>query len=249
MLLKTQSLKNLSDIGDKSTAEIVKEVAASSSIYSILPQVSFKRFLWSELSQVKYSTVSYMSSTKWSTLLEFMFGINGVQSEFVFVDAFCLGRAKKDLDKAALLAAIKKLFEKSREHHIFEPGSIINGWTWHDLSLLSPIVRPTLHSSTNDAPLIEMLVDRIKEDGFDFPDFSDPEDRDTVRSSILERWTTMARFNERVLDTVGTALDLAQVHSLTHSLCKRFLPAYLYIRASVSILQYYQCMLSYQPVN
>ena len=134
VLLKTQSLKNLSDIGDKSTAEIVAEVAASSSIYSILPQDSFKRFSWSELSQVKYATVSYMSSTKWSTLLD---GINGVQSEFVFVDAFCLGGAKKDLDR---LAAIKELFARSSEHHIFEPGSIMDGWTWHDLSLLSPMV-------------------------------------------------------------------------------------------------------------
>jgi hypothetical protein len=249
VLLKTQSLKNLSDIGDKSTAEIVAEVAASSSIYSILPQDSFKRFLWSELSQVKYSTVSYMSSTKWSTLLEFMFGINGVQSEFMFVDAFCLGGAKKDLDKAALLAAIKKLFEKSSEHHIFEPGSIINGWTWHDLSLLSPFVRPTLHSSTDDAPLIEMLIDSIKADGFDFSEFSNPEDRDTVRSSIIERWTTVERLNERVLDTVGTSLYLAQVHSLTHSLHKCVLSAYSYARASVSILQYYHCILTCQPVS
>ncbi len=64
VLLKTQSLKNLRDIGDKSTAEIVAEVAASSSIYSILPQDSFKQFSWSELSQVKYATVSCMSSTK-----------------------------------------------------------------------------------------------------------------------------------------------------------------------------------------
>ena len=211
MLLKTQSLKNLREISDKSTAEI----AASSFIYSILPQDSFKRFSWSELSQVKYATVNYMSSTKWRTLLEFIHGINGVQSEFVFVDAFCLGGAKTDLSR---LAAIKEIFAKSSEHHIFEPGSIINGWTWHDLSLLSPIVRPTLHSSTVDAPLIEMLIDSIKADGFDFSEFSDPEDRDTVRSSIIERWTTVERLNERVLDTVGTSLYLAQVHSLTHSL-------------------------------
>ena len=249
MLLKTQSLKNLRDIGDKSTTEIVKEVAASSSVLTILPQDSFKRFSWSELSQVKYSTVSYMPSTKWSTLLEFIDGINGVQSDFMFVDAFCLGGAKKDLDKAALLAAIKKLFEKSSEHHIFEPGSILDGLTWHDLSLLRSIVRPTLHSSTDDAPLIDLLIRRIKEDGFDIAKFSNTEDRDTVRNSILERWITMECFNERVLDTVGTSLDLAQVHSLTHSLYRRFLPAYSYIRASDSILQYYQYILTCQPVS
>jgi hypothetical protein len=56
-----------------------------------------------------------------------------------------------------------------------------------------------------------MLIDSIQADGFDFAKFSDPEDRDTVRSSILEHWATIKRFNERVLDTVGTALDLAQV--------------------------------------
>ena len=196
MLLKTQSLKNLREIGDKSTAAIIAEVAASSFIYSVLPQDSFKRFSWPELSQVKYSTVSYMSSTKWSTLLKFIYGINGVQSEFLFVDAFCLSGAKKGLDKAALLAAIKKLFARSSEHHILEPGSIINGWTWHDLSLLRSNVRPTLHSSTDDAPLIEILIDRIKADGFNLAKFSDPQDRDTVRSSIIEHWTTIDRFNE-----------------------------------------------------
>jgi len=130
------------------------------------------------------------------------------------VDAFCLPRPKKEMDKAQLLAATEKLFAKSSEHHIFEPGSIISGWTWHDLSLLSPLVRPTLHSSTVDVPLTEMLIDSIQAHGFDVADFSVPEDRDTVLNSILVRWGSIERFNERVMDTVGSALDLAQVYSL-----------------------------------
>ena len=190
-----------------------------------------------------------MPSTKWSTLLEFKDGINGVQSEFVFVDAFCLGGVKKDLDKATLIAAIKKLFERSSEHHIFEPGSIINGWTWHDLSLLRRIVRPTLHSSTDDASLVNMLIDRIKEDGFDFSEFSNPQDRDTVRSSIIERWTTMERFNERVLETVGTSLDLAQVRSLTNSLTHCINAFFLHIHMLVQVFLYFNTTSACLPVR
>ena len=215
MLLKTQSLKTLLEFEDYSTAEIVTEFAKNNSIFSTLSQEnSFKRFSWSALSQVKYATMNYTSSTKWKTMLEFIFGINGIQSEFVFVDAFCLHRPKKEMGKGQLLTATEKLFPKSSEHHIFEPGSIISGWTWHDLSLLSPLVRPTLHSSTIDIPLTEMLIDSIQSHGFDVADFSIPEDRDIVLNSILERWGSIERFNERVMDTVGSALDLAQVYSL-----------------------------------
>ena len=87
----------------------------------------------------------------------------------------------------------------------------MKGWTWHDLSILSPIVRPTLHSSTIDAPLNEMLMDNITASGFDFAEFTVSYDKDKVRSSILARWGTIEAFNRRVLDTVGNALDLAQV--------------------------------------
>ena len=159
-----------------------------------------------------------MSSAKWKFMMEFMFGINGIKSEFAFVDVFCLSGPKTDLDRVKLLAAITKLFAKSSEHHIFEPGSLMDGWTWHDLSLLSPIVRPTLHSSTISAPLTEMLIDNIKPHGFDFPckEFSIPEDKDIIvrRNSILDRWGAIELFNERFmyLYTIGNALDLAQVN-------------------------------------
>ena len=212
MLLKTESLRNLFAYGDKSTSEIVAEFAKNNSMFSTLPQDSFQRFSWSELQHVKYATLSYTSSTKWTTLLEFVFGINGVESEFLLFDEFCLGGSKKGLDSKKVFSALSKLMASSSEHHIMEPGSLLKGWTWHNLSLLSPIVRPILHSSTIDIPLIEMLMDNIKSSGFDCAEFTVPEDRDKVNSSIIERWGTIDAFNSRVLDTVGNALDLAQVN-------------------------------------
>lgn len=209
MLVKTQSLKNLIQYGDKSLAEIISDFSPGNTIFSVLSQDCFQRYSWSEIKRVKYATMNCMTSTKWSTLLDFIFGINGIQSEFVFIDAFCLRGSMKKEDK--LLPALVKIFESSSEHHIMEPGSLLKGWTWHDFSLLSRIIRPTLHSSTIDIPLNEMLIDNIKASGFDFADFSVPEDRDKVRGSIMERWGSMENFNTRILDTVGTSLDLAQV--------------------------------------
>ena len=212
MLIKTESLKCFTQYGDKSTAEIVAEFSMKgSSVLSILSQDNFQQFSWTDIKRVTYATISYMTSTKWSILLEFIFGINGIQSEFVFIDAFCIGGPNKDSDRDKVLPALSKVFASSSEHHIMEPGSVTNGWNWHDLSLLSPIFRPTLHSSTIDLALIEMLIDNITASGFDFANFSVPEDREKVRSSIIDRWGTIEKFNTRILATVGSALELAQV--------------------------------------
>eukprot|EP01036_Dinobryon_divergens_P037256 gene37256-48705_t len=55
-----------------------------------------------------------------------------------------------------------------------------------------------------------MLLDNITANGFEFAEFTVPEDRDKVRSSIIGRWGTVEAFNRRMLDTVGNALDLSQ---------------------------------------
>ena len=216
MLLKTKSLRVLFEHGPKSTSEIVETFSKNNSLFSIFSQDSFQRFSWYDLQHIKYSTVNYTSSTKWTTLLDFIFGINGIQSDFVFWDAFCFGGSKRDLDGDKMLSTVSKLIASSSEHHIMESGSVMKGWTWHDLSLLSHIVRPTLHSSTVDAPLNEMLLDNITASGFEFADFTVPEDRDKVRSSIIGRWGTVEAFNRRVLGTVGNALDLSQVSMYVH---------------------------------
>ena len=209
MLIKTESLKSLfQQYGDQSIAEIVAE---GNSMYSSLPQDSFRQFSWAEIKRVKYATINYMTSTKCSILLDFVSGINGIQSEFVFIYAFCLGRLHQESDRNKVLPALAKVFASSSEHHVMEPGSVMNGWTWHDLSLLSILVRPTLHSSTIDLSLIEMLIDSITESGFDCANFSVPEDRERVFCSIIERWGTIDSFNKRVLATIGSALELAQV--------------------------------------
>lgn len=209
LFFKTQSLKKLTEFGNKTTADI--RAMSKETVSSILSSENFQRFSWSEVEELKYATVSYMVSTKWSTLLDFMLGINGIQSEFVYIDEFCLPGPKKALDKEKVFSVLSKVVVGSSEHHIMEPGSIIQGWTWYDLSLLSPSVRPTLHSSTRDIPLNEMLIDNIRASGFDFVNFSAPEDQDKVRGSIVKRWGTIEKFNERMLATVGTALDLTQV--------------------------------------
>ena len=211
VLLKTKSLESLRVYEDKNTDDIREDFSRNNSIFSTLSQDSFQRFSWNELKSVKYATMSYTPLTKWKLLLDFMFGINGIQTEFVFLDAFCLERPKKDLDPDKVFRVLKIVYAESSEHHIMEPGSLTRGWVWHDLSLVIQRLRPTLHSSTIDTALIEMLTKKIKAKGFDFGIFSAPTEKDKVWNSIIDRWTTIEDFNKRVVETVVSSLELSQV--------------------------------------
>ena len=215
LLLKTKSLESLRIVyADKNTDEIRDEFSRNHSIFSSLSQDSFQWFSWDELKTIKYATMNYDQETKWIHLLDFIFGINGIQSEFVFLDAFCLDRPKKDLDPDKVFDALKIIFRGSSEHHIMESGSVLNGWTWHDLSLLKKDIRPTLHSSNTDTSMNNILIKEIEVYGFESTliDIS-PVDKVKVQNSIIERWGTIEAFNARVLDTVGGALKLSQVSS------------------------------------
>ena len=212
VLLKTKSLESLRVYEDKNTNEIRDEFSTNNSIFDTLPQDSFQRFSWGELPSVKYATMNYDQDTEWKPLLDFIFGINGIQSEFLFLDAFCLDRPKKDFDPDKLFRALVKVYTGSSEHHIMESGSVMNGWTWHDLSLLKRDIRPTLHSSITDTSMNNMFIEEIENKGFDSTliDIS-PIDKERVRISIISRWATIEAFNARVLDTIGGALKLSQV--------------------------------------
>ena len=210
--MKTQSLESLRVVyADKSTDEIRDEFSRNHSIFSTLSQDSFQWFSWDMLKSVKYATTSYTPSTKLDLLLEFIFGINGIQYDFVFLDAFCLDRPKKDLDSDKVFSALRNIYAGSSEHHIMEPGSLMRGWVWHDLSFVIGTLRPTLHSSTIDTALIAMLIKNIKANGFKTGKFSLPTDEEKVRNSIIDRWTTIEDFNQRVVETVVSSLELSQV--------------------------------------
>ena len=215
LLLKTKSLESLRIVyADKSTDEIRDEFSRNNSIFSTVSPDSFQWFSWDELKTIKYATMNYDQETKWIHLLDFIFGINGIQSDFIFLDAFCLDRPKKDLDPDKVFDAFKIIYGGSSEHHIMESGSVLNGWTWHDLSLLKKDIRPTLHSSITDTSMNNMFIEEIEVHGFDSSliDIS-PVDKEKVQKSIIERWVTIEAFNARVLDTVGGALKLSQVCS------------------------------------
>eukprot|EP01036_Dinobryon_divergens_P062039 gene62039-biopygen40581 len=105
-----------------------------------------------EIQLLQYATISCAGGTLWTTMVEFIFGSNGVQAEFIFLDALCMNHSSKELVyKIKVMEKRSKIFEHSKEHHIIEPSCLLYSETWYDLSFIDRRQRPTFHSSADDA--------------------------------------------------------------------------------------------------
>ena len=215
VLVKTASLKNLEAIKSMDMKGVAKLCWEEKGRFRILDRNDFKTFSIADIKTASYATISCTKDEQWSTLVEFIFGSTGVQTEYVFLDAFCMNHSSKELVyKKKVMENRSKIFEHSKEHHIIEPDCLLYSETWYDLSFFNRRQRPTLHNSADDAVADEKLAKLIKTRGFDCVDASEAgeaEMKEFVKKSIVNRWGTMEKMNQRIQDTVVNALELSQV--------------------------------------
>ena len=208
--MKTESLRKLGVYDSKTLDDITELWWKEKTLFSILdPKTDFERWPLSRIHTVNYATISCRSDTQWGTLIEFLLGIDGVQAEFVFLEALCVNNQITDHSEKRM--ARSKVLEHSKEHHLVELSCLIDGEIWHDLSCIDKSKRPVVHSSTHETGLQRLVVKNLKEKGFDCAEFSGPGDRDAVRDAIETRWGTMENFNRRVQGTIVNVLELRQV--------------------------------------
>ena len=195
LLVKTAKLKDLEAIKSMDLKGVAKFCWEEKNLFRILDQNDFKKCSIAEIKTASYATISCTEDERWSTLVEFIFGINGVQTEFIFLDAFCMNQSSKGLvDKKKVMEQRSTIFEHSKEHHIIEPNCLLYSETWYDLSFMDRRQRPTLHNSAGDPESDEKLAKLIKTRGFECVDVSEPGEaamKEFVKRSIVERWGTI----------------------------------------------------------
>ncbi len=234
-MVKTAKLKDLEAIKSMELKGVAKFCWAEKCRFRILDQNDFKKCSLAELKTQSYATISCTSDELWSTLVEFIFGINRVQSEFIFLDAFCMNHLSEELVyKKEVMEKRSKIFEHSKEHHIIEPNCLLYSETWYELSFIDRRMRPTVHNSGGDAVADDKLAKLIKVKGFECVDVSEAGEADLkefVKESIVKRWGgSMDKMNERMQDTVVNALMLSRVTAL---------PLYLFINIMNKILNFF----------
>ena len=215
ILAKKSSLKGLARIESKDMNGVTKFCWDENGLFHILGPADFRKCSSAEIKLFNYATINIAGETMWTTLLEFIFGVNGVQADYVFLDALCINHlSNKHVDKRKVMEQRSKIFEHSKEHHIIEPSCLYYCETWYDLTFIDQRLRPTVHNSNGDPEGEEKLLKLVKKKGFDCVDVSEPGEVDMkefVKESIVSRWKKMEKMNERVQDTVINAMELSKV--------------------------------------
>ena len=65
-------------------------------LLQILSRKDFQKCSSEEIKELQYATIECSLQTKWTALVEFIFGTNGVQAEFVFLDAWCTNHTSRE---------------------------------------------------------------------------------------------------------------------------------------------------------
>ena len=224
--MKKESLKGLARFEYKDLNEVAKFCWDENGLFHILGPADFRKCSSAEIKLFNYGTIECAGDTMWTTLVDFIFGINGVKADYVFLDAFCMNHSSKKLVyKKKVMEWRSKIFEHSKEHHIIEPNCLYYSETWYNLSFFDRRLRPTLHNSADDPEADQKLSKLVQTRGFDCVDVSeagDAEMKEFVKESIMNRWSTMAKMKLRVEDTVINAMELSQVSLFLSSLSFEF---------------------------
>lgn len=217
VFIHTKELLQLKEFDSKSMQEVIEMCWEEKKLFPVLKHGKFKTFSRSDIHTVKYATISYTVDTKWKTLTDFIFGVNGVQSDYIFFDALCVNQTTNSLDKRKRdLTARSQVFEHSKEHHIVEASCLLNCEVWHDMSFINTSIRPILHNSNSDQEANNILINTLRTRGFECTQVLEPGDesmKNIVRERIVKNqmWKSMEKFNKRVQDTIVKALELSQV--------------------------------------
>ena len=198
----------------KDAAGMLKLLWKENSISKLLKEDDVRRCSFVEIKDLQYATINCADNTSWTTLVDSIFGINGVQSEYVFLDAFCIDHSPNQHgDQKEFMKRRSQIFEHSKEHHIIDPACLYCCETWYDLSFIDPQHRPTVHILADDPEANENLLKAVEEKGFECVG-SEPEEapmKDFVKKSIVSRWETIDKCYHRVRDTVIKAMELQKV--------------------------------------
>ena len=213
--MKKSSLRGLIRFEYKDLNEVAKFCWDENGLFHILGPADFRKCSSAEIKLFNYGTIDCAGDTMWTTLVDFVFGINGVKAEFVFLDAFCMKQySKKLVYKKKDMEWRSKVFEHSKEHHIIEPNCLYYSETWYNLSFVDRRLRPTLHHSADDPEADQKLSNLVKARGFECVDVSEAGEAEMkrfVQDSIKNRWGTMEKMKRRVEETVINAMELSQV--------------------------------------
>ena len=201
MLLETKYLATLlNNPAMKATSEaILDEVwKEQGSIFSLIPEKHFSSCTWNDLKGKPYAALSYQWRQKWDSILEKLLGTDGVEAEYIWIDIFCLNQL--DGNRMTTIRKSGDIYYYANEYHLMELGCLFRGWILFELS--SAREEPKIHSSITNKKMLQKLKNEFREKGFEGCKFTKPSDMDLVRGIIVEKYTSLDIFNDRVMKII-----------------------------------------------
>ena len=209
MLIETESLRVFLSHGDFTSETVLEEFwQRKGSIFSLISKSKFKRCRWIDLKHTEYVVISYQWKTKWGSIAKFIFGENGspnpVRSRYLWLDLACLNQL--DGNRMATIRRSDEIYFHSKEYHLMEVGSLTRGWVLFELSSVPKTLLPITHFTTSDAKILDLAKSKLKRTGFEGCKFSKESDRSLVRAKILEKYSDMDAFNDKIAAIVDTLI-------------------------------------------
>ena len=205
MLIETESLRIFLSNIDLSSSTILEEIwYRKGNIFSLIPKNWFKRCRWIDLPYTNYAVLSYQWISKWRSIADFIFGVKGLKSKYIWLDWACLNQL--DGNRMATIQRSDEIYLHAKEYHLMEVGSLSRGWVLFELSSVPKTLLPITHFTTTDTYMLNMAKATFKRTGFDGCKFSKESDRSLVRRKILEKYGDMQAFNSKIAAIVDTLL-------------------------------------------
>ena len=205
MLIETERLRIFLTDFDLSSSSILEEFwLMKGNIFDLIPKNWFKRCSWKALPRENYGVLSYQWISKWRRMADFIFGLNGLKSKYVWLDWACLNQL--DGNRMATIRRSDEIYFHAKEYHLMEVGSLSRGWVLFELSSVPKTLLPITHFTTSDPNMLNMAKATFKRTGFDGCKFSKESDRSLVRGKILEKYGDMQAFNSKIAAIVDSLL-------------------------------------------
>jgi len=209
MLVNTASLKFLWDWVAMNSNQIKDFFwMVSGNIFSIIPKVNndgvsnFREVTWEELPSAYYAVLSYQWEQDWHSILRHILQLNPVTAEWIWVDSICLDQT--DPRRMETIRRSDEIYSNANEYHLIEMGALTRGWIHFELA--SKTVPPIIHNSKIYDPAARNLIRDSVRRGFEYSGFTVEDDRVEVRKKIVERYTSVANFNEVIIEFVNQIL-------------------------------------------
>ena len=203
MLVSTVSLSNLLKKGDMTSNDLLEIYwKKDGNIFSVIPQENFIEVTWTDLPMASYAVMSYQWLSKWGSIVEFILhSKNRVLQEYMWIDVLCLDQNAQD--KMDTIKRSDEIYYHAKEYHLMEIGSLFRGWVLFELSSVrETMLPPAIHLSTQDPAAINMMKRFLQTTGFDGCEFTEESDRETVKKKVIDRYVSVAMFNQKIIAIV-----------------------------------------------